>query len=201
MKLPLFIILLLSSFEVFADMQKPTDIFFEKLEVIRAEYRKGFSEELKKCDRIYIYLVDFDDIIDTFDPFSGDDEKRIRIHPYGHQSTKILKEKELTVAEKKIILAVLADQISVETQHGGAFCHFPIHGLKAYSGDRLLLESTFCWKCGNFGFDYPNGAQWLDATKEMEVVFKQLLPIPESEITRFRQKHSATPIKQGDPVE
>ncbi len=198
MKILILSIMLLGSFGAFADMQMPAEKFFKELEIVRAEYRQEFSKELVKCDRVYIYLVDFDDITDTYDPSSGDDEKRIRIHPYEHQSTKVLLRKELTEAETKRMLPILADQISVETQYGGAFCHYPIHAIKAYSGDRLLLESTFCWKCSNFGFEYPRGAQWLDTTKEMEAVFNQILPIPESESERFQKKYFSPPIKQGD---
>lgn len=203
MKLRISIILLLGVLEALADLRGPTDKFFQAQEVARAEYRKDFSEELMKCDRVYIYLVDFDDIIASSDPFSGDEKRRIRIHPYGDKSTAILQEKELNEAQRKKMLTVLAGQIAMETQYGGAFCHFPIHAIKAYTGEQLILESTFCWVCGNFGFDYPDGAEWLDITKEMEIIFQKLLPTPESEIQRFREKYpsSVTTNKENNSIE
>ena len=145
-----------------------------------------------------IYLVDFDDIIDTFDPFSAGEKERIRLHPYGYQSTAILKEKELGEEEKTKILDILSKQIAVKTHHGGAFCHFPIHGIRAYSGENTILESTFCWVCGNFGFYYPSGTQWLDTSKEMKAIFNEVLLIPESEVERFRKKYpSALKTKEN----
>ena len=32
----------------------------------------------------------------------------------------------------------------------GAMCHAPVYGLRFYSGDKLLFETTICWKCRNF---------------------------------------------------
>ena len=33
---------------------------------------------------------------------------------------------------------------------GGAFCHFPVYGLRFYRNDQLLFETSVCWKCSNF---------------------------------------------------
>ena len=31
-----------------------------------------------------------------------------------------------------------------------ALCHEPAYGLRFFSGEELVLETTFCWKCSNF---------------------------------------------------
>jgi hypothetical protein len=31
----------------------------------------------------------------------------------------------------------------------GAMCHFPVYGLRFYSGGGLVLETSLCWKCSN----------------------------------------------------
>ncbi len=190
MKLHITIILLTLSAIAQADLHDHTDAYFKELEAAQANYRKGFSEALFQCDQVYLYIVDFDDIDDSHGPFGRNSEGRIKIARYGpNHSTKILQAKELSDEERIRVLSVLSSQIAVETHHGGAFCHFPIHGIKAYCGDRLLLESTFCWACGNFGFEYPEGTQWLDTSETMEQTFKDILPIPKSEIKRFKKKH------------
>ena len=64
--------------------------------------------------------------------------------------------------------------------------HFPIHGIRIYSGEELLHEGTFCWVCGNFSFSYPQGSAWLDSNAEF---YERLLPIPQSELDRFHKKY------------
>jgi hypothetical protein len=196
------IVLLFCAYTSFADRQKLIDKFFDGIEGVRADYRKSYSKDLKKCDRVTIYLLDFDDIKETRDPFSGEKEEkqRMRICRYGDRAVAILKEKKLNEKEKERILTVIAKQVSVEEQYGGAFCHFPIHGIRAYSGEQLLLESTFCWVCGNFGFEYPDGSQWLDTTGQMEEIFNEYLPIPQSEIERFRKKYPSALPDKGEPA-
>ena len=49
--------------------------------------------------------------------------------------------------------------------------HFPIHGIRIYSGEELLHEGTFCWVCGNFSFSYPQGSAWLDSNAELKATF------------------------------
>ena len=74
-------------------------------------------------------------------------------------------------------------------------CHFPIHGIRVYTGDDLLHEGTFCWVCGNFSFSYPQGSGWLDTNVELKEIFTNLAPIPQSEMDRFYKKYPSVKPK------
>ena len=165
--------------------EKLEDNYYNELYKLQLEYRKEFSRVLLTSDKVEIYIVKFDGVTDI-DPFSEDDEK-IKISPYNKE-TKILKKKILSEPEKKKLLHILSQQIENKNQDDGALCHLPIHGIKAYKNNQIIFESTFCWKCSNFGFEYPQGNEWLSTNKYLEKVFNDLLPIPQTEIDRFENK-------------
>ena len=167
--------------------------FYDALEKAEAKYRVGKAALIKKADRVVVYLVDFDGISDEDVFGGGDDSETISIAPYGMR-TKILSTKEIEAGDRKRLLETLSKKI-VEPEHtGGAFCHFPIHGIRIYAGEDILHEGTFCWVCGNFAFSYPQGSGWLDTNSELEKIFTKLIPIPQSELDRFHKKYpSAKP--------
>jgi len=160
--------------------------FYDALEKIKAKYRVGKAQLIKKADRVVIYLVDFDGISDE-DIFADDDET-IAIAPYDKR-TKILSTKEVQAEDRKVLLVALSKKIAEPEHTGGAFCHFPIHGIRVYAGENLLHEGTFCWVCGNFAFSYPQGSGWLDTNAALKKIFTKLIPIPKSELDRFHKKY------------
>lgn len=166
----------------------PESQFYDGLNKVEALYRFQKAEILKKADRVVIYLVDFDGISaeDTF----ADEKKTISVAPYGKR-TKILSSKEVEEDERDGLLAALCKQIAEPEHTGGAFCHFPIHGIRIYAGDEILHEGTFCWVCGNFSFSYPQGADWLDTNTELKGLFTRLMPLPPEELKRFQAKYPA----------
>jgi hypothetical protein len=166
--------------------------FYHGLKAIQATYRVGKAEVLRKADRVVVYVVEFDEIMDQ-DPFALDDGF-IAIAPYGKQ-TRILSSKAIGGEDRQRLLEVLSDQIAKPDHHGGAFCHFPIHGIRIYAGEALLHEGTFCWACGNFSFSYPMGSGWLDTNAELEEIFNELVPIPQEELDRFHAKYPGTTTK------
>ena len=162
--------------------------FYDALEKAEAKYRVGKAALIKKADRVVVYLVDFDGISDEDVFGGGDDNETISIAPYGKR-TKILRTKEIEAGDRKRLLETLSKKI-VEPEHtGGAFCHFPIHGIRIYAGEDILHEGTFCWVCGNFAFSYPQGSGWLDTNSELEKIFTKLIPIPQPELDRFHKKY------------
>lgn len=164
----------------------PSDVYHRKLAGIEAEYRQAIAKQVLHADRVIVHIVSFDDLSD--EDFFGDPKDQISVSPYG-KVTKSIKEKELSGKERNELLPALAEQIAKPGHMGGALCHFPVHAVRVYHGERLIYEGTFCWVCENFGFTYPSGAAWLDTSEEMEAVFNQLLPIPDTELERFRKKY------------
>lgn len=172
-----------SSMLAFGD--NPVDIYRADLEKAKAKYRVNQAAFLKDADRVVLYLVSFDGF--TNGSLDGDGDE-IHIGPYN-QWTKILKKRELGQIDSTKVLTALTKQIVEPEQSGGAFCHYPIHGIRIYKGDEILHEGTFCWVCCNFGFDYPNDSDWLDTTDELKALFTELLPIPKEELERFYKQY------------
>ncbi len=172
----------------------PRSVFLADLKHARAKYRTAQSEIIRTADRVVMYLVDFE-ITPTKDPFNNDD-KTITISP-NTSFTRILATKEVSQEHKVMVLDALATQIAKPEHHGGALCHFPIHGIRVYHGEQLLHEGTFCWLCGNFSFSYPTESDLLDTSEELERIFMALLPIPQQELDRFYQKYPQAKFKTG----
>ena len=83
---------------------------------------------------------------------------------------------------------------------GGAMCHFPIHGLRIYKGEKVLYEGTFCWMCSNFSIQYPRGTAWLDTSADLKKLFTKLMPIPQTEMDRFYKKYPGAKPKKVKPA-
>ena len=193
MKSLILLVTVLACLHCTAKEPDPEQRFREGIDKVQADFRKSFASEILKADKAIIYIVKFDGIQE------GDDfiqeSKFIPIRPY-QAKTAILVTKELGAEEKALVLPALSKQIGIEEHAGGAFCHEPIHGLRLYKGGRIILESTFCWGCGNFGFKYPSGSDWLDTSAEIEAIFNKLLPIPKAELDRFYKVHPGLKPKE-----
>jgi hypothetical protein len=53
------------------------------------------------------------------------------------------------------------------------------------------LETNICWTCHNLYLQYPDRAMGVIGVwnKTLEGIIKNLMPIPEEELIRFRVKH------------
>ena len=160
--------------------------FYDGIEKVEAKYRSSKAALIKKADRVIVYLVDFDGISkgDEFD----EEVESISIAPY-RSVTKILEKKEIEENDRKKLLDILSAAIAKPEHSGGAFCHYPIHGVRVYAGEELLHEGTFCWVCGNFSFSYPQGSSWLDTSADLKAIFTSILPVPQAELDRFHEKY------------
>lgn len=164
----------------------PTEEFYADLAKAREKYRGGVAKLLKTADRVVVYLLNFesvkqgektDDVGDTF--ALGDEEE-------FHQ---VLQSKELEKESKAKMLEELTKKLSAPRDRGGVGCHFPIHGIRIFKGNDVIFETTFCWVCGNFPFRYPSNLEYQNVTVQLETLFNSLLPIPQTELDRFKKKY------------
>ena len=187
----------------FAQDKSPDEVYAERIETARAEYRVAIAKQIRGAKIVEIALLRFDDVrkVDLL----NDDEQRFPIAPY-EATTSVISQRKLTAVEMKPLLFELAKQIERPKHTGGALCHFPIHGVRVYSDEpsgepfdsKILYSGTFCWACGNFGFEYPDGAEWIETNGKLKDIFNQLLPVPKGEVERFNKTYPSKP-KTGEP--
>jgi len=192
-------LLLLLPVGVCAQDKSPDEAYGERIDQARAAYRMAIAKQIRQAKIVEVVLLRFDDVrkVDLF----NDDESRFPIAPY-EATTKVISEKTLPPSERKELLLELANQIEKPEHEGGALCHFPIHGVRVYSDEpsgkpfdsKLIYTGSFCWVCGNFGFTYPDGAEWLDTNDNLKAIFNKLLPVPKEETERFEKKYPTKPI-------
>ena len=171
--------------------------FYDAKSKIRSDYRRDLAAVLAKGDRIEVYLLDFETEETPSDFLFWDtrlEEDEFPIIPYGSKS-KILNRSTLTNEQRGVFLPKLQEVIGVQGEiDGGAFCHFPIHGVRVHAGDAIIFQSSFCWKCSNFALSYPDGAAWIGIRGAgLFELFSKLMPIPQSELDRFNVKYGPKP--------
>ena len=146
------------------------------------------TDALPRFDRVEVYAVS----MPKRDPFGEAKSKRkatdktFPVRPYGAHAD-VLAHVSLTGAScgklRQAWQSLAFDRL------GGAFCHYPVYGLRLYRDDVLLFETTVCWECQNFyvprydpekqrythgwyGFANDNNA------KSLLKLFRSLLPHP-----------------------
>ena len=150
-------------------------------EIIDRLYFEKFTELLLEANHVELFLLDpkikegkisEDDSIEDLDS-----EKKFAIYPYG-KFTKIVKKKKLTKKEVKEFLPLL--YTAMRTDEGQNDCHKPIHGVRIYSGNSIIFQSSFCYDCSNYYFVYPSGeAEWRSfGGARFRKFIEQYLPIP-----------------------
>lgn len=170
--------------------------YSKTLEQAQSAYRKGLSEALPAATKIEVYLLDFD-VKDVDGGTEGAwkfllPKDQFPIGPYK-KMTRILKTKVLTPKQSKELLPALQSVVGVEKNPPSAMCHFPIHGLRIWAGDRLMFETSFCWFCGNFALEYPDYTDhWIGIQgTELKKIINDLIPIPQTELDRFKKQYPA----------
>ncbi len=156
------------------------------------DYRATVATTFQFADRIEVYLLDFSIGEDPTYQLKDDDEG-FPIRPYSRGSfdeakTKILKTSKLPAKEIPTWCAAVTKMVTSDKDGGGAFCHYPIHGLRIYAGTKLLFETSLCWACSNFYFTYTGESRWVPLTEDANDLKKRLhdfMPIPEAELKRF----------------
>ena len=166
--------------------------YYQAQAEIRSVYRKALAAALAQGGRVEVYLLDFETKDTPSDFYHWEDRLEndgFPILPYGSKS-KILKRVTLTKDQQKTFIPKLQEVVGVQGDiDGGAFCHFPIHGVRIYNGDKIIFQSSFCWKCNNFAVSYPDGPSWVAIRGgDLFKAFSVIMPIPQSELDRFEAK-------------
>jgi len=169
-------------------LSKPGLIYLEAKEAAQAEYRKAIAATLEKADKVEMYILDFEMEKEPNSDFLFWENRLPKeyfpITPYKYKS-RILVRKALSPEERQKLIPPLQDSLKLADTNG-VLCHYPIHGIRAWKGEEILFQSSLCWKCGNFGIDYPDGAEFARiGESKLKEVCDELLPIPQKEIERF----------------
>lgn len=180
--------------------------FFDSYQKTQVDYRHNIAELLRTTDpkllSVEIFLLDFDlqETPDFISPFGGEaDAEYFSIAAY-RKNARVLKKRKLNREEWLSLRDSLAQVVGTKNTEGGAFCHFPIHGIKIRLGyldregnlveGRDLLENSFCYECANFSQTYPIGGGFvgIENGEAFQKIMERLMPIPEAEIQRFKKK-------------
>ncbi len=167
--------------------------FYTEKSAIQAKYRSRLAEALKHADGVEILLLSFTPVAKI--P-NGEDEKYFSIQPYGSYS-EILGRKRLKDEKIAQCRSATVELLKEENDwDGGAFCHFPIHGIRLFRGEELIFKTSLCWKCSNYYIVYPddyNTASWVGFEgKALKEFLMREMPIPTSEAERFEAKYGRT---------
>ena len=173
------------------DLQLEAEKAYRKaLDAIQSDYRKAHAKAILLADKVQACLLDFE--LAGKAPDDPNEDKWFYIAPY-QKYAKILKAQDLKAEPMQEARRLMAATLTGGVIGGGAFCHYPVHGLRFYQGGSLLYYTSCCWVCGNFFVSYPDasdGAQWLGFPKDdLEKWINKLLPIPEEELKRFKAKY------------
>lgn len=154
-------------------------------ELVR-RYRAKLAEILNLADAIEIYRLNFV----TVDGLPEERENEFfPIKPYG-KASEILARKHLSGEELNACRKATAELLLASKTWEGAYCHYPIHGLRFLKGKEVVFETSFCWKCRSyyvtFWDDEEGSASWcLIASDGIQKFLETQLPIPQSELDRF----------------
>jgi hypothetical protein len=193
-----FLAILLTSSSLTADAEKTsarvekilTDASYKRLDAISKadrEYRAALATTFQLADRVEVYLLDFSIGKDAA-YIPKDDDAVFPIRPYDDKETKIIKTLKVTPKDIPKWCTALGKLLASDKEGGQALCHFPIHGIRIYAGDKLLFETSICWVCSNYYFSYESHASWEslnEDAKDLEMLLTQFMPIPEAEKARF----------------
>ena len=160
--------------------------YYKGEEELAKRYRAKLAEMLNLADAIEIYRLDFSMAGEVTE---GKENDFFPIKPYG-QMSEILARKRLNGEDLEACRKATAELLKVPENSGGAFCHYPIHGVRFLRGEEIVFESSFCWKCSNYYVSFPNdkegSASWCGIDSEgIQKFLEKHLPIPQSELDRF----------------
>jgi hypothetical protein len=148
------------------------------------KFRAEVAAKFSLADRVEVFLLDFamgEDI--AYRP--KDHEETFSIRPYDRE-TKILERREVPAEEIRHWCAAMAKTVTSEKPRKGAWCHYPIHGIRIYARGELLFETSLCWVCHNYYCERDWQSLTEDAS-DLEKLLDDLMPIPEQEKIRFKQ--------------
>jgi hypothetical protein len=166
------------------ELDKSDEDYRTAVETAKAAYRKGFAEAITKSSKIEVFLLE--SFTMRAEKAASDSAWAIRLPddefpvvPVRHVA-RILKRKVLSADEIKVLIPSLKATISVEANRAGLLCHYPVHGIRAWDGDRIVFQTTISYECREFYMEYPFGeSEFVSlSSAEFAEVLNQLMPIP-----------------------
>lgn len=176
--------------EVFGVLQEPSEEqkrqWEKETDQINYEIIVAVSEQLpkiQKSDRILIYELHPEERA----------EQGFPIRPYG-VSHKILKEKEITERDELALLKASFITMLPDGFGGGAFCHYPAHGIRFFEGQELQFETSICWACSNYYIPFKGSYSWkgMNDSSDLFEFFQSKLPLS--------SESKAEPVGTGQPM-
>jgi len=166
-----------------------TRMYFDEKSGIQAKYRARLADAIKHADGAEILLLNFTPVKEVPE---GKEEKYFPILPYGSH-TEILDRKRLNAEKLAQCREATVKLLQEENDWGGgAFCHFPIHGIRLFRGEEVIFQTSICWKCINYYIEYPDDfetASWVGFEgKLIREFLMSEMPIPKSEVERFESQ-------------
>lgn len=173
-------------------IEKANEAYGKARNVADEAYRKELAEAIAGAGQVEVCLLEAL-VVDRV-PEAGSDgdwvkrlpADRFPIFPYMG-SVEILKRRLLIPGEIAALMPSLRSTIAItaeeEAKAGSALCHDPIHGLRVMEGDRVMFQTSVCYRCNNFSMIYPDGrAEFYALTSpEFRKVMELLMPIPGGE--------------------
>lgn len=155
------------------------------------EYKRAVAKAFPTADRVEVFLLDF--AMKAIEGGDADDEAESFPIRSDRKRAKILARRGVPPQEIPRWCAAVAETITSDKPGKGAKCHYPIHGIRISAGNVLLFETSFCWKCNNYYFNYDGDAKWEGLTDDAQAFTKlinEFMPIPEAERKRFEQRNA-----------
>ena len=166
-----------------AKVDAKTAYWKEKAE-LQLAYRQKIGKLISGCDKMEVFLLDFsmEDVEVGVESFP--------ISPFDSE-TKVIKKVEVNKSDSETFRDMVSTMLSSrEPEEAGSFCHYPIHGIRLYQSGVLVFQTSFCWSCDNYYFEFPDGAGWCQlgySRAGLKNLFERILPIPSGELKRFEK--------------
>lgn len=150
----------------------------------------AFTEAFPEVERIELYTLVLDSKLKDA-PQEGASPERFKIGSsigFANAEIFVAVDSHVTIDGKKCKEITDAWR-SLTFQPNGTLCHVPPYGVRFYRNDKLVFETTVCWKCHNFympEIDPKSGEMKLllygfkddSHAKKLLAIFQKHLPIP-----------------------
>lgn len=173
--------------ETWKAQDEASSTYWEKKAIAQREYRRRTSEIILKADKIEVFLLDF-----SMPETEGSHVTGIEAFPIVpfQKETRILKKVEIQPADLKVFREAIASALAEKEGEGGVFCHYPIHGIKVFRANVPIFQTSLCWNCWNYYFEFPDGVSFQQMNghfAQLKELLEKHVPIPPEEVKRFKQ--------------
>jgi hypothetical protein len=145
---------------------------------IEREYRVALASTFAFADRVEVFLLDHDMGRHPDFPIKEGDET-FPVRPF-RTKTKVIEKRTVPAGQVKKWCDTIAKAITSEKVSGNEKLHSPIQGVRIYTGDQLIFETSFSWSYNNFCVDRNLAFLAADDKQfeDLKTLFRELVPIP-----------------------